>query len=999
MVTLFNFVTIRNPRTPTEKELVTGFFKPPQGGTSLLNEVAETRVKGRGAARRVLLKARDTDAAYGTLDAFAEREPVASRAAVWMLENGPDLTLSSLKELRSRHEPLDVETLGRIWDNLAILTYVGGSPDLREQLVGALRAHHVLSSEEPATDEEARRLAEATPLFTSSVHGTTEFVKTPVDNPPEAPGTVENDAGAARAATLAAAHTQLIGVIERARETARAAAVAPPFVPFYETVERPAPSEPGKAPKPSKTPARVPPEQAEAVTPTRLVLDKEVLGDLDEPSRAVLGELGVRAGDSVSLAVNRIVAESARVGAEQAAVAPPQRVTRVGGSVWVANVGRQSTATERWQITDDRTMAQYGKFWGDRVEPVEKFRCRVRPLGIGDFRRVEQEPCCWVPGEVAHIENVLKGETKERTTESRTTTEVFAAVTLEEQTDKERDTQTTDRFEMEKEVAKTLENSLKFEIGVNVSASYGPVKIVADTKFATSVSSKEADKQATKFAKEVTDKTVEKVITRTKEERSTRTTTEYSERNLHRLEAVGDHVVGLYRWVDKIYKAKVVNYGKRLMFEFLVPEPAAFHLYAQTDPGSDASGGLVKPIDPRSTEAATAYGRPRLADFNVVSEANYAFWAATYSALVEAPPAITVTTSKAYSRADMDQTVQFADSKTDLAMPSGYDATTFFCSYALHSENQSGGNNWITTMIGRQSRFTTSGGSFSGFLDGEDDLVPVNTVGRTRFYALNVEVNCTRRPESYRAWQQKTFRAILDGYTSQLAAYETALAQLRAQAGVEIQGNNPAFNRQTEAEELQKGCLRLLTSCVDLPSDAMKDGGDYGYPEFECCEAIRDGSIVQFFQQLFEWPLITYSFYPYFWGRKAKWIELYQLDDVDPIFRSFLRAGFARVVVPVRPGYEKAALRFLADGSIWDGGATPGVDDPMYVAIENDLKEAVGVVDPEIEPWEIKLPTTLTVLQCESGCVPGSGLPCPCQDEAPDHDHDGDEDDSEDDDG
>ncbi len=51
--------------------------------------------------------------------------------------------------------------------------------------------------------------------------------------------------------------------------------------------------------------------------------------------------------------------------------------------------------------------------------------------------------------------------------------------------------------------------------------------------------------------------------------------------------------------------------------------------------------------------------------------------------------------------------------------------------------------------------------------------------------------------EAYRTWQQKTFRSILDGYTSQLAAYETALAQLKTEVGVQIQGNNPAFNRQT----------------------------------------------------------------------------------------------------------------------------------------------------------------------------------------------------------
>lgn len=991
MVTLFNFVTVRNPRTPTESEIASGFIRPDPGQrTALLDDVAQARAKGGGVARRALLKARETDLAFRSVEGFAERAPRAAAAATWLAERGPSLTIAELKEYRADNDPLDAETVAQIWDNLAILTYAGGPPELREQLVAALRVQHLLTADEPADDEAARRLAEATPLFPSAVHGQAEFVRTPAEPTSPAP-TTQPGPEAVRAEALAAAHAELTRVIERSRETARATPVEPPFVPTYELRDQRPTPERGPAERPTPTPEPAAP--AEPVTPTRLVLDETTLKRISQPTRKVLDQLGVVTGDSVALAVNRVVAESAQVGAAQATAVPPQRVTRVGGSLWVANVAHESEATERYRLLDDRLIAQYGKFWGDHPEVGERLRCRVRPLGIGDFRRVEQEPCCWVPGEVAHIENVLHGETKERTTQSKTTVESFASFTSEEEATTERDTQTTDRFEMEKEVAKTLEQNLKFEIGVNVSAQYGPVKIVADTKFATSSSTKEADKQASKFAKEVTDKTVEKVVTKTREERSTRTTNEFTETNLHRLEAPDGHVVGLYRWVDKIYKAKVVNYGKRLMFEFLVPEPAAFHLYAQTDSGSDADTGLVKPIDPRSPEATTAYGRPRLADFSVVSETNYAFWAATYGAIVEPPPPISLTTSKAYSRADMDHTVQFADSKTDLAMPTGYEANSFFCNYALHSENHSGGNNWITTMIGRRSKFTTSGGSFSGFLDGEDDLVPVNTVGRTRFYALNVEVTCMRRTEAYITWQQKTFKAIMDGYTTQLAAYETALAQLKTEVGVQIQGNNPAFNRQTEAEELQKWCLRLLTSCVDLPSDAMRDDGDHGYPEFDCCEAIRDGSVVQFFQQLFEWSLITYSFYPYFWGRKAKWVELYRLDDIDPIFRSFLRAGFARVIVPVREGYERAAMRFLADGSIWDGGATPGIDDPMYVAIENDLKIPVGEVDPEIEPWDIKLPTTLTVLQCESGCVPGSGLPCPCEDDhddEDDHDEDGD---------
>ena len=455
-------------------------------------------------------------------------------------------------------------------------------------------------------------------------------------------------------------------------------------------------------------------------------------------------------------------------------------------------------------------------------------------------------------------------------------------------------------------------------------------------------------------------------------------------------------MVGLYRWVNKIYKAKVVNYGKRLMFEFLIPEPAAFQLHAMDAHAGDPASGLEMPVDPRTDETLTLFGRAPIRSHVDVSETNYAFWAAKYDAIVDPPPALRVTTGKAYSRGEMDQLKQFVDSKTDLTMPAGYEAYRFNAVYGLHSENHNGGPNWITMMIGRRSKHDNFGGSFTGLLDGEDDIVPVNVMGRTTFYAMNVEVECDRTTTGYVTWQQRTFRAVLDGYAAKMGAYQTALAQAETQAGVQIQGSNPMFNRQTEAVELQKGCLRLLTSCIDLPSEAMKADGGHGFPDFDCCEAIRDGNVVQFFEQLFEWRLMTYLFYPYFWGRKSRWTEIYRIEDVDPLFMAFLRAGFARVVVPVRPGYERAALRFLADGSLWDGGATPGVDSPMYVAIENELKEAVGTMDPDIEPWDITVPTSLTVLQCESGCVPGSGLPCPCQDEEDTDDEDDDEDEHDD---
>src|SRR5207244_4199643 len=83
-------------------------------------------------------------------------------------------------------------------------------------------------------------------------------------------------------------------------------------------------------------------------------------------------------------------------------------------------------------------------------------------------------------------------------------------------------------------------------------------------------------------------------------------------------------------------------------------------------------------------------------------------------------------------------------------------------------------------------------------------------------------------------------------------------------------------------------------------------------------------------------------FYPYSWGRKENWIETFPLTDIDPQFIDFLRAGAARVVVPVHTSYNEAILHFMATNEIWNGGTPPVLNDPLYVSIIDELKSDAG---------------------------------------------------------
>ncbi len=94
-------------------------------------------------------------------------------------------------------------------------------------------------------------------------------------------------------------------------------------------------------------------------------------------------------------------------------------------------------------------------------------------------------------------------------------------------------------------------------------------------------------------------------------------------------------------------------------------------------------------------------------------------------------------------------------------------------------------------------------------------------------------------------------------------------------------------------------------------------------------------------------------------------------------FRDFLRAGAARVIVPVHPSYSETVLHYLDTNEIWNGGDPPTLEDPLYISIVDELKSETGAdVDADlnacsvhsgypcvVDEWEVKLPTTLVYLQ------------------------------------
>jgi hypothetical protein len=125
---------------------------------------------------------------------------------------------------------------------------------------------------------------------------------------------------------------------------------------------------------------------------------------------------------------------------------------------------------------------------------------------------------------------------------------------------------------------------------------------------------------------------------------------------------------------------------------------------------------------------------------------------------------------------------------------------------------------------------------------------------------------------------------------------------------------------------------------------------------------------IEFFEEAFEWENIQYLCYPYYWGRKAYWYDRVLQQDPDPTFAEFLRAGAARVVVPVRPGWEQVVIYYLDTGYVWNGGDIPNVVSPTYMDIASEIMAmengpSIDAPTPVGLPWQYKLPTTQVYLR------------------------------------
>ena len=589
----------------------------------------------------------------------------------------------------------------------------------------------------------------------------------------------------------------------------------------------------------------------------------------------------------------------------------------------------------------------------------------AKPLGFADLQVIKQRLLRYRLGEIAHVENVMRGESKERS-EQRSRRVETRERDYDDTADaemREQDYQGRSRSGQES-VTHTLKrefDNLKQEYGsdglsVTVTGSWTDTPLDPATLKPGTLG-----QDAAAYARRLLDRASARVARRVEAERSRRSVEEFAEQNRRRFgnEGGDGHLTGIYRWLDEIHLAHLEHRGSRLIVEIVVADPAAdyvrrnnvLHGIAFTAPIPPWQGGDgIAPV--RSAKD--------------IDRQNYAALADRYNATDMPPPPPQDLVLSAALASDPPH----AQAKLDI--PDGYAVSGGTVGYGWTGTAPAGTAQSLDFLVGGTAvkvdpgQDPNPGAKSLTALPAGTTAVPVTAVAAGLEYAATITLACacSATADAYLRWQIAAYGSVMAAYRARRDDYFGAMAKLAAGPS----RSAPERRRETERAELQKAAIR----CLMAPFLGQPDPAP---PAWQ-----RDAAaltLIPFFRDALEWGEMTYALYGRYFDSsdpdRPDWLTLAQAAGSAPDFLEFLEAGAARLLVPVKPPQVLPLLYYLASaGQFWNGAPELAPVHAADVGLVNTLKSLAHIPPPPRgETWEVEVATSMLMLQ------PDASLPAP----------------------
>lgn len=592
-------------------------------------------------------------------------------------------------------------------------------------------------------------------------------------------------------------------------------------------------------------------------------------------------------------------------------------------------------------------------------QPPSSYCICLKPY-VADLLIVKEELIRYEEGDIAYIENILAGETKNRIHRNLLRSEDYVENETEVSSSEEKDLQVSEKFALQNEVQKTVASDVGIDAGVTYSNKFGKhMEISANANVSTNFSKLKAESVARSYARDVVDRSASKLSEKVRTLESNKVLNELEETTEHGIDNIkGDHRSGIYYWVNKVSKAQIFNYGKRMMIDVYVPEPAALYkkLYRLN----------------KEEQLQRTISRPKKPTIKLkeIKRKNYADLLSEYGvSSAEAPPkkkmAIQMSFQHHVTEPEKGITTGFSTSFKSEPIPDDYEAVSMDYQVSCAAGNHKNTKTELGTEKDEVSVLIHVGGEaiFRANFDQRDDsgvnkewypdsdtisldkvsgMVEIGASGySTMGLALTGDaiIQCNLKKSSFQAWQLKVYNLIMEEYHQKLSDYE--IQQEEALEILEIKGKGAFINRETERNELKRHIIAILMcNYFNGIGSMMSKVANCGYPEINFEKLEKDTPLIRFFEQVFEWNYVSYLFYHSMWARKCRWPDLIDADSGDSLFDKFLMSGASRVQVPIREGMEEVFNYYLNTGKIWgESGEPPIFGDDDYVSMIQEIIE------------------------------------------------------------
>jgi hypothetical protein len=222
--------------------------------------------------------------------------------------------------------------------------------------------------------------------------------------------------------------------------------------------------------------------------------------------------------------------------------------------------------------------------------------------------------------------------------------------------------------------------------------------------------------------------------------------------------------------------------------------------------------------------------------------------------------------------------------------------------------------------------------TLSGYVGMSGNLAVAYSARNIKNLAIRGTIHVKLTDVAFQRWQYAAWNEMRSAAEEAYYASRQTYIDRRTALAEQIKGWDALTLRKMEREEIMKGVLRWLFGPTFelVPAEIQ---AFFGQPESNCAPAveqltpteanwsrvIRFGEMIKFMHQAIEWENVLYFTYPYFWDSRENWEFKRFLQHPDPQHREFLRAGSARVVLTIRPGFEVSFACFMETGALDPG--------------------------------------------------------------------------------